>query len=315
MQTELTKLLGIKHPIIQGGMVHIGISPLSAAISNAGGLGVISAGGMSVERLQQQINLIRELSSKPFGVNIPLLARNADELVKVVLENKVTAVIFSAGNPGKYINDLKRVGTKIMAVVPNVSLAIKMQEFGVDAVVASGFEAGGHVGNDEITTLALIPQVVKKVKVPVIAAGGIANSQGFVAALSLGAQGVQMGTAFAVSKESPANLIYKQAIYNADDKSTTVIGKGYFNFRGLKNQLSKQVKELENQGKKPEEVLQYIGHKRNELGLVEGNLDDGTLGCGQIVGLIDSEKSVQEIIDEIINGAEEIINNLAVMLK
>jgi enoyl-[acyl-carrier protein] reductase II len=310
MITGLTKLLGIEYPIIQGGMVYIGKPPLSSAVSNAGGLGVIAAGGMTPIELTRVIEEMRRLTAKPFGVNIPMLANHLDELVQVALAKQVSAVVFSAGKPDKYLNDFKNQGIKILAVVPNVSIAVKMDKAGVDAVIASGYEGGGHIGNDEITTLALIPQVVNAVKIPVIAAGGIADSRGFTAALALGAQGVQMGTAFAVTKESPAHPSYKKAVLAATDRSTAVMGRGYNPFRGLFNELSRQMQEAEKEGKSPQEILQFLGTGRNELGLLKGDLEAGTLGCGQAAGLIQEEKTVQEVIAEIVFGTERIIRRL-----
>jgi len=316
MQNRVTKLLGIKYPIIQGGMVYIGKPPLSTAVSEAGGLGTIAAGGLTLEQFAQEIDRAKELTKNPFGANIPLVIENVPEYIRIAIEKQVPVVILSAGKPDKYIPALKGNGIKVMQVVPNVSMARKVEMAGVDAVIAEGFEGGGHMGHDELTTMVLIPQVVDAVKIPVIAAGGIADTRGFVAAMALGAEGVQLGTAFAASLESPAHENFKNAIYQADDKATVVTGRSMgMLVRDIKNDFTAQVLELERKGASREELLEFIGTGRAPRALLDGDMTGGSAMSGQIAGMIAGPKSVKEIIDGMVGGAEGILDKLQMLRK
>ncbi len=311
MKTRVTDILGTKYPIVQGGMVYISKAPLTTAVSEAGGLGTIAAGGLTVEQLRKEIEIARKLTNKPFGVNIPLLTEFAADLVQVTIDMLVPVVILSAGKPDKYIPLLKSKGIKVMQVVATVSMAKKVEEAGVDAVIAEGFEGGGHMGLDELTTMVLIPQVVDAVNIPVIAAGGIADSRGVVAALALGAEGVQIGTAFAVTEESPAHVDYKNAIIQAGDRATVVTGRSFsMMVRAIKNNFTRQILELEKKGASKEEILEYIGTGRSSGALLYGDMEEGSVMSGQIAGMIKDIKRVQDVIEEIICGMEKVIGKL-----
>ena len=311
MQNRVTELLGIKYPILQGGMIHISRGPLAIAVSKAGGLGTIAAGGFTAEELAKEIDLVRRATDKPFGVNIPLLVESAPELVQVSIDKRVPVVILSAGKPDKYIPRLKSEGIKVMQVVANVFMAKKVEAAGVDAVIAEGFEGGGHMGADELTTMVLIPQVVDAVSIPVIAAGGIADARGFIAALALGAEGIQIGTAFAAAAESPAHENYKKAIINADDRATVITGRSMKELvRDIKNKFTEQTLELEKNGATKEELLKFIGSGRSYAALMKGDIENGSAMSGQIAGMITEIKSVQDIFDEIFIGMEKVKGRL-----
>jgi enoyl-[acyl-carrier protein] reductase II len=309
LKTALCELFGIEYPIIQGGMAHLGTVELVSAVSNAGALGIIGAGHYEPDWVRQQIRLTRQKTDRPFGVNIQLASPFAREVIEVVLEERVAIVATGAGNPVPYIPRFKEAGMKVMPVVASVALARRLEEAGVDAIVAEGMESGGHVG--ETTTMALVPQVVSSVRIPVVAAGGIADGRGLVAALALGAQGVQMGTRFACSEESVAHQRYKQKILEADDLSTVVTGQTTgFPLRSLKNSLTEQYQELEKAGITREE-LDMFGRGRMYLGLIEGDINDGSLLSGQIAGMIKDIKPVRSIIEEMMKEAEAIITGLS----
>ena len=305
LKTAICDLFGIEHPIIQGGMVWASTAELVSAVSNAGGLGIIGTGDAEPDWLRQQIHLTRQQTSKPFGVNILLTSLFAKQAMEIVVEEKVAVVTTGAGNPGIYIPRLKQVGIKVMPVVASVALARRLERVGVDAVVAEGMESGGHIG--ETTTMALVPQVVDSVRIPVVAAGGIGDGRGLAAALALGAQGVQMGTRFICSDECIAHPKYKEMILKASDRSTVVTGQAMGQpVRCLQNKLTGQFLALEKAGLSNEE-LDFFGRGRTRLGLIEGDTEEGSLLSGQIAGLIKEIKPVRLIIEEMVAQAEAII--------
>ena len=307
-KTVICDLFGIKYPIIQGGMAHVATAELVSAVSNAGGLGIIGAGAAEPGWVKEQIRLTRQQTDKPFGVNILLISPFAKQVIDVVLEEKVAMVTTGAGNPGPYIPRFKEAGIKVMPVVASVALARRLERAGVDALVAEGMESGGEIG--QITTMALVPQVVDAVKLPVVAAGGIADGRGLVAALALGAQGVQMGTRFVTSKECIAHPAYKQAVLDASDRSTVISGQSTgYPIRALENKLIHEFWEKEKSGVSIEEIMEF-GVGRVRLGLIEGDLENGTLLAGQIAGMIREIKPVKAIIEDMMAEAEAIIAQL-----
>ncbi len=308
LKTAICDLFGIKYPIIQGGMAHVATAELVSAVSNAGGLGIIGAGAAEADWVRKQILLTRQQTDKPFGVNILLISPFAKQVIEVVLEEKVAVVTTGAGNPGPYIPKFKEAGIKVMPVVASVALARRLERYGADAFVAEGMESGGEIG--QITTMALVPQVVDSVKVPVVAAGGIADGRGLVAALALGAQGVQMGTRFVTSEECIAHPAYKQAILDASDRSTAISGQSTgYPLRALENKLIHEFWEKEKSGISMEELMEF-GVGKVRLGLIEGDLENGTLLAGQIAGMIKEIKPVKVIIEEIVAEAEALIAQL-----
>jgi len=308
LKTVICDLFGIKYPIIQGGMAYLGTAELVSAVSNAGGLGIIGAGDSEPDWVREQIRLTRQLTDKPFGVNIMLMSPFAAPVVDVVLEEKVAVVTTGAGNPVPYMPRVEEAGIKVMPVLASVVLAKRVERAGADAVVAEGMESGGHIG--EVTTMALVPQVVDGVQIPIVAAGGIGDGRGLVAALALGAQGVQVGTRFVCSEECIAHPAYKEKILQAQERSTVVSGQSTGHpLRCLQNRLTRQFLEMEKAGVSKEE-LESFGVNRYYQGVIEGNLEDGTLIAGQIAGLIKEIKPVRVIIDEMIAEAEAIIAGL-----
>jgi len=308
LKTAICDLFGIKYPIIQGGMAHVATAELVSAVSNAGGLGIIGAGAAEPGWVKEQIRLTRKQTDKPFGVNIWLVSPFAAQVIDVVLEEKVAMVSTGAGNPGPYIPRFKQAGVKVMPVVASVALARRLERAGADAFVAEGMESGGEIG--QITTMVLIPQVVDAVKIPVVAAGGIADGRGLVAALALGAQGVQMGTRFVASEECIAHPAYKQAIVDAHDRSTVISGQSTgYPMRALENKLIHEFWEREKSGISIEELMEF-GVGRLRLGLIEGDLENGTLLAGQIAGMIKEIKPVKAIIDDMVAEAEAVIARL-----
>ncbi len=305
MKTKITDLFGIKYPIIQGGMIWCSGWELVSAVSNAGGLGLIGAGSMYPEILKEQIQKVKATTDKAFGVNLPLIYPQIEEHIKIIIEEGVKIVFTSAGNPKKYTTYFKDKGLKVVHVVSNVKFAKKAEEAGVDAIVAEGYEAGGHNGLDEITTMVLVPQVVKAVDVPVIAAGGIATGKGLLAALSLGAEGVQMGTRFVASVESSAHENFKKAVVETSDTDTMVTLKKVIPVRLIKNKFFEQVYNLEQKGASKEDLISLLGKGRSKKGMFEGDVDEGELEIGQIAGIINEIKPVDEIIEEIIQEYEE----------
>lgn len=310
LKTPLAELLGIEYPIIQGGMAWLGTAELASAVSNAGGLGIIGAGDAPPEWVREQISLTRKWSNRPFGVNIMLMSPFVEEIIKVVAEEKVPVVTTGGGNPGIYVSRLKAAGIKVVPVLASVALAKRLERLGIDAVIAEGMESGGHIG--ETTTLALVPQVVDSVKIPVVAAGGFADGRGLAAALCLGAQGVQMGTRFICSEECIAHPKAKQKILEAGDRSTVVTGQSTGHpVRCLKNKLAREFLSREKTGAPPEE-LEQLGRGKLRLGMIEGDDENGSLLAGQIAGLIHKIKPVKRIIEDVVAEAEATIAGLAI---
>ncbi len=304
----ICELLGIKYPIIQGGMAWLGTFELVSAVSNAGGLGIIGSGDAPPDWLRRQIRSTKENTDKPFGVNIMLMSPFVKENLQIIIEEQVKIVTFGGGNPGSYIPALKEAGIKSLPVVSSVALARRLERLGADAIIAEGMESGGHIG--ETTTMALVPQVVQSVKLPVIAAGGIADGHGLIAALALGAQGVQMGTRFICSQECIAHPKFKEQIVQATDRSTVVTGESTGHpVRCLENRLTREFRTREKAGASVEE-LETFGRGRLKLGIIDGNIEEGSLMAGQIAGLIKDIKPVKEIIESIMAEAEEIIDSL-----
>lgn len=296
MTTRITTLFGIEIPIIQAGMVWVGGWKLASAVSEAGGLGLIGAGSMKPDLLRQHIEKCRAATDRPFGVNIPLLRGDASELISASLDSGVRIVFTSAGNPATHIDRLKASNSIVVHVVPSVRHARKASSVGCDAIVAEGFEAGGHNGLDEITTLALIPQVCDVVTCPVIAAGGIADGRGMAAAMALGADGVQVGTRFVATIESSAHPIFKQAIVDAGDDATILTLRSLAPVRLLKTPFALRAQEAERRGADTEELTALLGKKREMLGMFEGDVEEGEFEAGQGAGLISDLKPAAEVM-------------------
>jgi enoyl-[acyl-carrier protein] reductase II len=310
MKTKITKLLDIEYPIIQGGMIWCSGWKLAAAVSNAGGLGLIGAGSMYPETLREHIHKCKKATNKAFGVNLPLIYPDIDELIKILIDEKIKIIFTSAGNPKKYTQFFKDKGIKVVHVVANVKFAQKAQEAGVDAIVAEGFEAGGHNGFEEITTMALIPQVVKAVDIPVIAAGGIATGAGILAALSLGAEAVQMGTRFVASNEASAHENFKNAVIKTKDTDTMLVLKKIIPVRLIKNNFYEQIKSLEDKGASQEKLAEVLGKARAKKGMFEGDIENGELEIGQIAGIINDIKPVSKIFEQLLNEFYEAKNKI-----
>lgn len=308
IKTELCDLLNIEYPIIQGGMAWVATSELAAAVSNAGGLGIIGCGNAPREVIEAEIANIKKLTDKPFGVNIMLLSPYAEDIIEFLYEEKVPVVTTGAGNPGKYINKFKEIGTKVIPVVPSVALAKRMEKIGADAVVVEGTEAGGHIG--ELTTMSLIPQVADEVTIPVIAAGGIADGRGFIAALSLGAKGVQIGTRFICTVECKVHENYKQAIIKSSDRDAVATGRTTGHpVRALKNAFTKKLAQLEKQNTDIETIENFgVGMLRKAV--IEGDIGNGSVMAGQISGLIKDIKTCKAVIEDIMLEAEAIRRNI-----
>ena len=306
---DIRDIIKTKYPIIQGGMANIATGEFAAAISNAGGLGLIAAGGMKPEELRENIDRARQLTDQPFGVNIMLLHPQVDELMEIVIEKKVPVVTTGAGNPGKYISALKEAGVKVMPVVASVALAQRMERLGVDAVIAEGTESGGHVG--EMTTMALVPQVVDGVSIPVVAAGGIASGRQMLAAYALGACGVQVGTCLLVSEECPVHQNYKQAVLDASDSDTIVTGRiGGTPVRVLKNRMAREYVRQERAGASKEELEVYtLGSLRKAV--FDGNVKEGSLMAGQVAGQLHEIRPAAEILEELYTSFCELKKDLA----
>lgn len=307
MKTEITELLNIEYPIIQGGMAWVADYHLADAVSNAGGLGLIGSGGAPASWVKDQIREVKKLTDKPFGVNIMLMNPEADEIAKVIVEEKVPVVTTGAGNPAKYIKEWKEAGVKVIPVVASCALAKMMERCGADAVVAEGTEAGGHIG--EITTMSLVPQVVDAVNIPVIAAGGIADGRGFAAALMLGAKAVQMGTHFVATKECNVHENYKEKIIKAKDIDSKVTGRSTGHpVRVLRNQMSNEYIKKEQEGATLEELeLLTLGGLRKAV--VEGNVKEGSLMAGQIAGLVKKQYTCKELIEKVVTEGQQVIEN------
>ena len=304
----ICKLLKIKYPIFQGGMAWIGTAELASAVSNAGGLGLIGAGHMPPDILKKEIQKCKGWTDKPFGVNIMLMSPFVKEVMQLMVDERVPVVTTGAGNPGEYLPALKEVGSKVIPVVASVALAKRLAKGGVDAVIAEGCESGGHIG--EISTMPLIPQVVDAVEVPVIAAGGFADSRCMAAAFALGASAIQMGTRFVLSKECIAHENYKNFVLKAKDRSTVVTGRSLGHpVRVLANKLTRTFHEMEAAGASPEE-LEKLGEGKLHLATHKGDVENGSVMIGQISGMLDDIKPVKEIIDDIINGLPQAVAEL-----
>ena len=306
MNTRITELLGIKHPIIQGGMAWVAEHHLAAAVSEAGGLGLIGGANAPAEVVREEIRKAKALTKKPIGVNVMLLSPHADEIAKVVVEEGIGVVTTGAGNPEKYIEMWKAAGVKIIPVVASVALAKRMERYGADEVVAEGCESGGHIG--EQTTMTLVPQVVDAVSIPVIAAGGIGDGRGIAAAFMLGAEAVQIGTRFVVSDESIVHENYKQRIIKAKDIDSAVTGRSHGHpVRCLRNQMTREYVKLEQEGKSFEE-LEYLTLGKLREAVQEGDITNGTVMAGQIAGMIYKTQTCKEMIDEMMEQAEKLLN-------
>lgn len=306
----ITQLLGIKYPIFQGAMAQIARYELASAVSNAGGLGILASGGMSPEELREQIKKCKEQTTKPFAVNLMLMMPNINEIIDVVIEEGVKIVTTGAGTPRKFMPRLTEAGVKVIPVIPSVKAAKKMEELGCVAVVVEGMEAGGHVGTS--TTMALLPQVTKAVNIPVIAAGGIADGRGVAAAFCLGASGVQMGTVFLATHECPISIEYKNLIVEADDTSTTLTGMKFgAPVRGIKNELTKRYHELEAQSTTLMELEELtLGSLRKAV--YDGDVENGSVMSGQIAGLVDEIRSVEQVIVDILEEAKTTLANVKI---
>jgi len=296
IENRVTQLFSIEYPIIQAGMVWVSGWRLASAVSNNGGLGLIGAGSMKPDLLREHIHKCKAATNKSFGVNIPLLRGDAVDLISTLIEEKIKIVFTAAGHPGRHIDLLKEHNTTVIHVVSNIKQALKAESVGCDAIVGEGVEAGGHNGPDEITTFCLIPQLTDAVKIPVIAAGGIADGRGIAAALSLGAEGVQIGTRFATTIESSASDLYKKSIVSAKDTDTTLVLKKIGMARLIKNEWSKIVRNAELHGAEETELKILLGEKRERLGIFEGNIEEGMMEAGQSSGLINEILSVEELM-------------------
>lgn len=306
METRITKLLGCRYPVIQGGMAWVAEYHLAAAVSEAGGIGLIGAASAPAEIVREQIRKVKELTDKPFGVNVMLLNPNAEEVAHIVVEEGVKVVTTGAGNPGKFMELWKENGVKVIPVVASVAMAKMMQRGGADAVVAEGMESGGHIGS--ATTMTLVPQVADAVSIPVIAAGGIADGRGFAAAKMLGAEGVQMGTAFVVAKESIVHENYKQRIIKAKDIDSEVTGTSTGHpIRVIRNKMTKEYQRMEKEGASFEELeLLTLGSLRKAV--MDGDVVNGSVMAGQIAGMIKEEQTTKEIIENVMKQAKELLN-------
>ena len=311
MQNRITSLFGIKYPIIQGGMIWCSGWKLASAVSNAGGLGIIGAGSMYPEILKEHIQKCKQATKKPFGVNLPLLYPDIDKHIATILEEKVPIVFTSAGNPGVWTETLKAAGIIVVHVVSNEKFALKAEACGVDAIVAEGFEAGGHNGREETTTLVLIPQITSAVKIPVMAAGGIGTGKTMLAAMVLGAEGVQVGSRFVTSIESSAHINFKNMILQAKEGSTQLSLKQLTPVRMLKNKFWEEVVYAESNGASKEDLAILLGRARAKKGMFEGDMVEGELEIGQISGSINHIKTAGEIIVEMVKEYNVMLSKIA----
>lgn len=306
IESRLAQMLGLQYPIIQGAMAWIADHSLAAAVSNAGGLGIIAAGTAPVEVVREEIRKTRALTDKPFGVNIMLLSEHSDDIAKCICEEGVKVVTTGAGNPQKYMEMWKENGITIIPVVPTASLALRMEKFGADAVIVEGCEAGGHIG--ELTTMVLIPQVADAVTIPVIAAGGIADGRGIAASVMLGADAVQVGTRFLVADECNIHENYKDKVINAGERDAVVSGRSTGHpVRSLKNKLTRHIAKLEKQQASMEE-LEAVATGALRLAVEDGDVKNGSLMAGQIAGLVSKRQSCEEIIKEMFEHTDEVMN-------
>ena len=309
MQTKLTKLLGIRHPIIQGGMAWIADASLASAVSNAGGLGIISAMNAGADWVREEIHKCRAMTDQPFGANIMLMSPHVEEVAEMVAEEKVPVVTTGAGNPSRFVKMWKEAGIKILPVVASTALAKMVERAGVDAVIAEGGESGGHVG--DLTTMALVPQVVDAVHIPVVAAGGIGDGRGMVAAFALGACGVQMGTRFLVADECTVSDEYKKKVLAAKDISTAVTGRRLGHpVRAIKNSYMNAYAKLEADSNVPDEELEQFGVGSLRLAAKEGDAEHGCFLAGQIAGMVKKCQPAKEIVDEVMAQAEKMMEGV-----
>lgn len=306
MTNRITDLFGIKYPIVQGGMIWVSGWKLASAVSNAGGLGLIGSGSMYPEVLREHIQKCKKATDKPFGVNVPMLYPQIEEIMDIIVEEEVKIVFTSAGNPKTWTSFLKEKGITVVHVVSSVKFALKSEAAGVDAVVCEGFEAGGHNGREETTTFTLIPMVKEQLKIPVIAAGGIGSGRGMLAAMVLGADGVQIGSRFAATKESSAHNNFKQTIVNVKDGDTHLTLKELAPVRLVKNQFYNEVQALYQQNPTIEQIKELLGRARAKKGMFEGDLDNGELEIGQIAGLIHEIKPAKDVLEEIVSEYERV---------
>ncbi|MDO5788333.1 MAG: enoyl-[acyl-carrier-protein] reductase FabK [Fusobacterium sp.] len=300
---KICKLLGIKYPIFQGAMAWIANGNLAGHVSKDGGLGIIAGGGMPVDVLRQEIRKVKSITSNPFGVNLMLMMADVEKQIDVCIEEGVPVVTTGAGNPGPYMEKLKAAGIKVIPVIPSVALAKRMEKIGADAIIAEGMEGGGHIGT--ITTMSLVPQVVEAVNIPVIAAGGIAGGKQFLAALSLGAEGIQVGTKFLVANECTVHENYKNAILKAKDRSTVSTG----NYTGhpvrvIENKFAKQILEMEKAGA-PKEEIEQLGTGKLRLAVVDGDVENGSVMAGQVAAMVNEPMSTKEILEGFMRELEK----------
>jgi enoyl-[acyl-carrier protein] reductase II len=309
IKSKICDLVGIKYPIFQGGMAWISDANLAAAVSEAGGLGIISAMNANAEYVREEIRKCKELTKKPFGVNIMLMSPFADDVAKVVVEEKVAVVTTGAGMPSKYMPEWKAAGIKVIPVVGSVAFAIRLERIGADAIIAEGSESGGHVG--ETNTMALVPQVVDAVKVPVLAAGGIADGRGMAAAFMLGAEGVQCGTCFLVADECKVHENYKKKIISASDCDTIVTGRRLGHpVRSLKTRFSRQFAEMEKDSSNTDEQIMAFGSGSLRKAVVDGNIEEGSFMAGQIAGMIRENQPAAAIVNKMVSEAEGLLGNI-----
>ncbi|WP_282035452.1 NAD(P)H-dependent flavin oxidoreductase [Saccharicrinis aurantiacus] len=311
MSNKITELFNIKYPIIQGGMVWVSGWKLASAVSNNGGLGLLGAGSMYPEVLKEHISKMKTATDKPWGVNVPLLYPNVEELIDIIIEEGVKIVFTSAGNPAKFTSKLKVAGITVVHVIANSRFAKKCEDSGVDAIVAEGFEAGGHNSREETTTMVLIPQIRKVTNLPLIAAGGIGTGRGMAAAIALGADGIQIGSRFAVSKESSAHPNFLNKVLEANEGGTVLTLKQLAPVRLIHNKFSDEVDAAQKRGATPEELKEMLGRGRAKKGMFEGDLDEGELEIGQVSSLINDIPSVSEIITDVIEEYNEVVTSLS----
>lgn len=307
---RICELFGIRYPIVQAGMVWCSGWKLASAVSNKGGLGLIGSGSMYPDVLEVHIRKCKEATQKPFGVNVPLIYPDIDSHMEIIIREKVPVVFTSAGNPAAWTGYLKENGITIVHVVPNVKLAVKCEQKGVDAVVCEGFEAGGHNGRDEITTMCLIPQVADAVSVPVIAAGGIGDGRAVAAAIALGADGVQIGSRFAVTLESSAHEKFKKIVTEADDSATMLTMKQIMPVRLLRNRFFDEIRNLEERCADVQELRNHLGKSRAKKGIFEGDLVNGELEIGQVAGLISDIPKAGDLFDRILQEYDQTVSGL-----
>jgi enoyl-[acyl-carrier protein] reductase II len=305
MKNSITELFGIQYPIIQGGMIWCSGWELASAVSNAGGLGLLGSGSMYPEILREQIQKCKAATNKPFGVNVPLLYPNIDEHLQIIAEEGVKIVFTSAGNPAKYTSQLKEKGITVVHVIANQKFARKAEEAGVDAIVAEGFEAGGHNGREETTTMCLIPLICNTVSIPVIAAGGIGSGQAMAAALCLGAQGVQVGSRFVATIESSAHQNFKQTVVDAGDGATELTLKELTPVRLIKNAFYKEVQDAYAQNFSKEQLLELLGRGRAKKGMFEGDLVNGELEIGQVSAIINEITTAESVVKELVEDCKK----------